>query len=79
MINNCIEVIEQEKINVFVFGCTGMSYIAEELRKNLKTKGYKAIVIEPLEAGVKYIEYLVELGLTNTLPYKINMDSLNWK
>lgn len=79
MINNCIEVIEQEKINVFVFGCTGMSYIAEELRFNLNKKGYKATIIEPLITGVKYLEYIINMGLTNSLYYKIDIGTLKWK
>lgn len=79
LMNNCTEVIEKSGINVFIFGCTGMSYIAEELRSGLKVRGYTATVIEPLETGVKYLEYLSGLGLTNSLPYKVSLDTLNWR
>jgi Asp/Glu/hydantoin racemase len=79
LIDICTGTIEQEKINVFVFGCTGMSYIAEELRFNLNKKGYKATIIEPLITGVKYLEYIINMGLTNSLYYKIDIGTLKWK
>lgn len=79
LIDICIEVIENSHINVFVLGCTGMSYIAKELKLNLANKGYNATIVEPLATGVKYLEHLIELGFTNSLPYKINIDALNWR
>ncbi|HWQ77438.1 MAG TPA: aspartate/glutamate racemase family protein [Anaerovoracaceae bacterium] len=78
LISNCIEVIENDGINVFIFGCTGMSYIAEELRSSLRDRGCSATIVEPLETGVRYLEYLIGLGHTNSLSYKISLDALKW-
>lgn len=78
LIDICTDSIKKEKINVFVFGCTGMSYIAEELRVNLRQKGYAVTVIEPLAAGMKYLEYIIQLKFTNSLYYRINTDTLKW-
>lgn len=78
LINICIEMIEKENVHVLVFGCTGMSYIAKELRQCLKDKGYSVTIVEPLAAGVKYLEYIIQLGFTNTLNYKISLDTLKW-
>lgn len=74
----CTEAMEKENIHVFVFGCTGMSYIAKELRQCLKDKGYSVTIVEPLAAGVKYLESIIQLGFTNTLNYKISLDTLKW-
>lgn len=75
----CIDSIINEKINVFVFGCTGMSYIAEELRKRLRDEKYSAAVVEPMAAGVRYLEYIIRLGFTNSLNYETGIDSLEWQ
>lgn len=79
LISNCTEVIENDGINVFIFGCTGMSYIAEELRSSLRDRGYAATIVEPLETGVRYLEYLIGFGYTNSLNYKISLDALKWR
>lgn len=78
LMTNCIAAIEEHRINVFILGCTGMSYIAEELRHGLKSGGYSAAVVEPLATGVRYLVHILGMGLTNSLPYKIGMDRLSW-
>ncbi|HWQ77439.1 MAG TPA: aspartate/glutamate racemase family protein [Anaerovoracaceae bacterium] len=74
----CEDSVSKESIRIFVLGCTGMSYIAEELRERLKAKGCSAAVIEPLATGTRYLEYIIGSGFTNSMNYRIGLDSLKW-
>lgn len=75
----CMDSASNEPIRVFVLGCTGMSYIVEELRERLKTKGCSVAVVEPLATGIRYLEYIIGSGFTNSTNYRIGTDSLKWR
>lgn len=75
----CVDSIKNERINVFVLGCTGMSHAAEALREKLKEKGFSAAVIEPMATGVRYLEYILDLGFTNSMDYKVSTASFKWQ
>jgi allantoin racemase len=53
--------IEQERAQVIVLGCTGMSSIAAELGRELRLP-----VIDPAEAGIRMAETYVRMGLTSS-------------
>lgn len=74
----CLRYEKEYRIQAASFGCTGMYYIADELREKLKAQGCNIMVIEPLATGVKFLETVIQLGFTNSLNYSLNINNINW-
>lgn len=78
LIELCLIYEEKYRVQAVSFGCTGMYYIADELRERLKAKGCNIVVIEPLATGVIFLETIIQLGFTNSLNYNLNMNNINF-
>lgn len=74
----CLKYEEEYRVQVAIFGCTGMYYIVGELRARLKAQGCSIIVIEPLATGIKFLETIIQLGFTNSLNYNLDMNNIKW-
>ena len=69
----CSRYEKEHRIQAAILGCTGMYHIIDQLRQGLKAKGLNINVIEPLAAGVKFLETIIQLGGTNSLNCSLNM------
>ncbi|MPN12942.1 hypothetical protein SDC9_160262 [bioreactor metagenome] len=78
LIDICLRYEKEYRIQAASFGCTGMYYIADELREKLKAQGCNMAVIEPLATGVKFLETIIQLGFTNSLNYNLNISGIKW-
>ena len=78
LIEICSKYEKEYRIQAASFGCTGMYYIIDELRARLKMQGCNIVVIEPLVTGIKFLETIIQLGFTNSLNYKLNMNNIKW-
>lgn len=63
----CCREFEQEGIFTAVLGCTGMNFVAEELRDELKKTGCRVQIAEPMLLGVKALELMIKMGYTNSI------------
>lgn len=64
--------VEQDRADVIIFGCTGMSGVAKAVEEGLREKGYQVPVIDPAVLAIKVAEVLVDMGLSHskrTYPY----------
>jgi allantoin racemase len=73
-----LRLIKNHRVHAIIFGCTGMNYIADELRETLKAEGYQVPVVEPLLAGVAFLENMIRLGFNNNLGQMISLSDLKW-
>lgn len=55
--------IEEDGAEAIVLGCTGMAGLAKVVEEDLRSKGLRTPVIDPVQAAVKIAESLVDLGL----------------
>ncbi|MBA1336187.1 MAG: hypothetical protein HPY66_2431 [Firmicutes bacterium] len=74
----CLRYEQEYRVQAAALGCTGMYYIIDELRAKLKAQGCNIAVIEPLAAGIKFLETVIQLGFTNSLNYHLNMKDMKW-
>ena len=58
--------IEEDGAEVLILGCTGLSWMAPDLRERLKERGYEAPVIQPVWAAVAFARMLVRLGMRHS-------------
>lgn len=58
IMNEAKSSIENDGADVVVLGCTGMAYVADEIRANLPVP-----VVEPLHAAIKVAEMFLQMGL----------------
>lgn len=63
----CFQRLEQKQIYAAVLGCTGMNFIADEMRQLLKAEGCRVQLVEPLKTGMKMLELMIELGYRNSI------------
>lgn len=73
----CASLYETDHVGALSLGCTGMHEAIGPLRENLARVGCPVTVIEPLQNGVAYLEYIVRMGFSNALGVIDNVDS--WK
>lgn len=70
----CIQLRESHRIDTVVLGCTGMQRAVFGLRRMLAEAGCPIEVVEPLGAGVTWLERIVALGHTNSLHTGLTLD-----
>ena len=70
LINALIEeskkAINEDGAHAIILGCTGMTGVNEILSKSLLLEGYKIPIIYPLSIGLKYLETLIFLKLSQS-------------
>jgi Asp/Glu/hydantoin racemase len=70
-----INAIESDGAEVLILGCTGLSWMAPDLRRRLATRGVPAPVIQPVWAAVAFARMLVTLGMRHSpLAYPAAVD-----
>lgn len=55
--------IEQDRAQVIVLGCTGMTNVYKKLQENLRSAGYDIPVIEPAFAAIQLLESYIKMGV----------------
>jgi allantoin racemase len=80
VVSEAIKAYEEDDADIVVLGCTAMAYLIEDIKIELKKKGYEISVLEPEATALKFLEMYVQLGLTNSLKNKINtnIEKLVW-
>ncbi|NIQ04279.1 MAG: hydrogenase expression protein HupH [Candidatus Korarchaeota archaeon] len=58
--------VNRDGAHALVLGCTGMRGVAKRLQKSLKEEDYNVPVIYPVALGIKYLELLVSLNLSQS-------------
>ena len=58
--------IHEDRAEAITFNCTGLSGVVRGVEENLIASGYHVPVIDPVAAGVKMAEGLVDLGLCHS-------------
>lgn len=71
--------LKKHRIRVAVLGCTVMYSVVDRLRQILRDRNEHMTVIEPLSAGVKYLESVIRLGVSDTLHCHTSLDNLKWR
>ncbi len=61
-----LKAIDDDGAEVVILGCTGLSWMAPDLRERLKEHGREAPVIQPIFAAVACARMLVSLGLRHS-------------
>lgn len=70
-----LKAIQQDGAEVLILGCTGLSWMAPDLRQRLALRGLAAPVIQPVWAAVAFARMLVMLGMRHSpLAYPPPMD-----
>lgn len=72
----CMRMHDEDRIDCVVLGCTGMQQAVARLRERLSSALCPVTVVEPLGAGVTYLERSVALGLTNSLHIGLTLEGL---
>jgi allantoin racemase len=72
-----VKAIESDGAEVLVLGCTGLSWMAPDLRRRLAARGLPAPVIQPVWAAVAFARMLVMLKMRHSpLAYPPAIDEL---
>jgi len=58
--------IENDRAHAIILGCTGMLGVAEALKDSLLQKGHNVPVLDPVPIGVRYLETLISLNLSQS-------------
>jgi allantoin racemase len=72
--------IVEDKSDVMVLGCTGMTEVAAALQQRVLAAGYEVPIVDPLRAAIQWAEMLVNLKLKHSRmayqkpPVKIRTD-----
>ena len=72
--------IVEDKSDVIVLGCTGMTEVATALQQKVLAVGYEVPIVDPLRAAIQWAEMLVKLKLRHSgvaypkPPVKIRID-----
>lgn len=61
-----VKAIEEDGAEVLILGCTGLSWMAPELRQRLDARGYPAPVVQPVWAAMAFAKMLVSLGMRHS-------------
>lgn len=61
-----MKAIEEDGAEIVILGCTGLSWMAPELRERLKERGCEAPVIQPVWAAVAFARMMVTLGMRHS-------------
>ena len=67
--------VREDGAHVIIFGCTGMSGVAEQVQAGLASSGINVPIIDPVAAGMRLTETWVRLGISHskrTYPYPRN-------
>lgn len=80
VVSEAIHAYEEDDADVIVLGCTAMAYLINDIKTEIKRKGYEINVIEPEATGLKFMEMYLQLGLNNSLKNRINtnIEKLKW-
>ena len=63
----CMDLYHCDRVGSVCLGCTGMAYVIDDLRAELKKQRCAIAVVEPAAAAVTWLERTVLLGTSNTL------------
>ena len=63
LVGESLAAIEEDGAHAIVIGCTGMRSVAKDVAINLKEKGWRIPVIDPLAISVRHLETLISLRL----------------
>lgn len=74
----CLRMYREDRAGAVCFGCTAMAYVADDVRAALKQRGCPMTVVEPLAAGLSYLEHTAALGITNSLGTGVSLGQLKW-
>lgn len=66
MEETAVKAIEEDGAETLILGCTGLTWMAPDLRTRLEERGYPAPVIQPIWAAVSFARMLVKLGLRHS-------------
>lgn len=58
--------IEDDGAEVLILGCTGLSWMAPDLRQRLAQRGLPAAVVQPVWAAVAFARMMVMLGMRHS-------------
>lgn len=58
--------VRDDKADVVIFGCTGMSGVAADVQRGLLARGLDVPVIDPAPMALKVAEVLVDLGVSQS-------------
>jgi len=61
-----VKAIEDDGAEVVILGCTGLSWMASDLRQRLAQRGLPAAVIQPVWAAVAFARMMVTLGMRHS-------------
>ncbi len=77
--DKCTELWDKERIGAVCLGCTAMAPIIYKLQDKLRELKCPISVVEPLMAGVTYLEHTAHLRYSNALHSGITLDELTWE
>lgn len=78
VVEECIRAIEENDVGVISFGCGGLIWAGEIVQKQLRDRGYGAVVINPILTAIEIARALVNLKLTHsriTYPKIVRLDA----
>lgn len=58
--------VQEDGAHVIIFGCTGMTGVAEGVQAGLASSGLQVPVIDPVAAGMRLAETWVQLGISHS-------------
>lgn len=61
-----VKALQEDGAEVLILGCTGLSWMAPDLRQRLGKRGHPAPVIQPVWAAVAFAKMLVGLGMRHS-------------
>lgn len=61
-----VSAIEDDGAEVLILGCTGLSWMAPDLRRRLADRGLPAAVVQPVWAAVAFARTMVMLGMRHS-------------
>jgi len=66
LLNESLSAIKEDKADVIVLGCTGMSEVAAALQDRVRAANLDVPVVDPLRAAIQWAEALVKLKLRHS-------------
>lgn len=73
LVRESVAAVREDGADVIIFGCTGMSGVAQKVQEGMEAAGVAGIpVIDPVETGLRLAELWVRSGLSHskkTYPY----------
>jgi allantoin racemase len=66
LVEQSVRAAVEDGAHILLFGCTGMSGLAQQVEQALAERGYTVPVIDPSLAALKLAEGLVDMGLSHS-------------